>query len=105
MDAGEVEDEHDPGPRPVEAAEGEDQSGQGDDQEAADQADEGRLPEVLAGQRRRAVLVLQPQGEEAREGEARQEQQVDQVERFGKDGEVLAGLFLGEPEVIVRRWH
>ena len=104
MNAGEVEDQRHPGPLPGHAAEAEDQAGQGDDEQAADQADEGGLLEMLAGQRRRAVLVFEPQADEQQESDARQQQQVDQIEGFGEDSQVLPGLFFLETEIIVRKW-
>jgi len=48
--------------------------------------------------------VLQPQPEQEGETDARRQQQVDQKERFGEDGKVLPGLFLGKAEIIVRTW-
>ena len=39
------------------------------------------------------------------ESQPRQQQQVDQIEGFGEDGQVLPGLFFLETEVIVRKWH
>ena len=34
------------------------------------------------------------------------QQQIDQVQCFGEDGQVLPGLFfLGKAEIIVRKWH
>jgi hypothetical protein len=61
------------------------------------------LLEVLAGQGGASSLFAAT----ARAGWKQMpgDQQVDQIQRFGEDGQVLARNFLVEAEIIVRTWH
>jgi hypothetical protein len=93
VDANEVGQHRNPGPGPTPAAQAHDGAGQARNQYPSYHADKGRLAQVAAGQRRRAVAVTQPQPHQHGEGQPWGQEQIDQVQRLGQHGKALAVTF------------